>query len=264
MGKPILSDFDFSGGAKITGLPQAVASGQPVTLDQMNAALEGLAWKDDVVAASTANINLSAPGATIDGVTMATNDRFLAKDQTAGAENGVYIWNGASTVASRASDMNVSSEFNAAVVPVRSGTVNSGTTWRQTAANPTVGTTSIAFSSFIAGAAAASETTAGIAETATQAETDTGSDDQRIVTPLKLANFSGRAKRYSTDVGDGSATSYTVTHNLATRDVVVNVRRNSGAYEQVLVDWGATTPNSITLIFASSPAAAQYRVTVTA
>lgn len=35
----------------------------------------------------------------------------------------------------------------------------------------------------------ASETTAGIAELATQAETDAGTDDARIVTPLKLASF---------------------------------------------------------------------------
>ncbi len=36
---------------------------------------------------------------------------------------------------------------------------------------------------------AATETTAGIAEIATQVETDAGADDSRIVTPLKLANF---------------------------------------------------------------------------
>lgn len=38
---------------------------------------------------------------------------------------------------------------------------------------------------------AATETNSGIAEIATQAETDTGTDDTRIVTPLKLANFVG-------------------------------------------------------------------------
>ncbi len=37
----------------------------------------------------------------------------------------------------------------------------------------------------------ATEGQAGIAEIATQAETDTGTDDTRIVTPLKLANFVG-------------------------------------------------------------------------
>lgn len=264
MSLPVRSVLAFEGAAKITGLPQATASGEPVVLEQMNAALEGLAWKDEVVAASTANINLSAPGSTIDGITMATDDRFLAKDQTVPAENGVYIWNGAATVASRAADLSASAEFNAAVVPVRSGTVNAGTTWRQTAANPTLGSTSIVFTSFIAGAGSASESSAGIAEIATQGEVDAGSDDARFVTPAKLAAFAGRAKRYAADIGDGSNTSFTVTHNLGTRDVVVSVRRNSGSYEQILVDWGATTTNTITIVFAAAPTSAQFRATVTA
>lgn len=43
----------------------------------------------------------------------------------------------------------------------------------------------------IPGASAASETTAGVLEIATQAETDAGTDDARAVTPAKLANYSG-------------------------------------------------------------------------
>lgn len=265
MSIPIVSDLDFTGtGARMLGLPQAVANGQPLVFEQLGAALEGLAWKDDVRAASTANINLSSPGASIDGVTMASGQRFLAKNQTAAAENGIYIWNGASTAATRAADMNASAEFNSATVPVVEGTTNAGTTWRQTAANPTLGTTSIVFTSFNAGAGAASETSAGIAEIGTQAEVDAGTDDARFVTPLKLANYSGRAKRYAADIGDGSNTSITVTHNLGTRDVHVMVRRNSGAYEQVLVDWGAATVNTVVLVFAQAPTNGQFRAIVTA
>ena len=263
MGTPVVSNLDFTGGARITGLPQATAAGQPLTFEHLGAALEGLAWKDDVRAASTANINLSSPGASIDGVTMTANDRFLAKNQTTTTENGIYIWNGAAVAATRASDMDASAEFNSATVPVVSGTTNAGTTWRQTAANPTVGTTPIVFASFNAGAGAASETSAGIAEIATQVETDAGTDDQRFITPLKLAQAPSRAKRYATDVGDGSNTSIIITHNLNTRDVNLTLRRNSGAYEQVLVDWGATTVNTITLTFATAPSAAQFRAIVT-
>lgn len=262
---PVVSDLDFTGfGSRIRGLPQATEAGQPLTFEQLGAALEGLAWKDDVRAASTANINLSSPGAAIDGVTMAAGQRFLVKNQTTAAENGVYIWNGASTAATRAADMNASAEFNSATVPVVEGTTNAGTTWRQTAANPALGSTAIVFTSFNAGAGAASETSSGIAEIATQSETDAGTDDARFVTPLKLANYAGRAKRYAADIGDGSNTAIVITHNLNTRDVQLTVRRNSGAYEQVLVDWGATTVNTITLTFASAPTNAQFRAIVTA
>lgn len=264
MATDVLSTLNFSGGAGITGLPQGSATGHPVTYDQLSAALEGIAWKDDVVAASTANINLSAPGSTIDGVTMATSDRFLAKDQSTGSQNGIYIWNGAASAATRAADMSASAEFNSAVVPVKSGTANGGTQWRQTAADPTVGSTAIVFTAFISGAGAASESSAGIAELATQGETDTGTDDARIVTPLKLATYSGRAKRYAVDVGDNSNTSITVTHNLGTRDVQVQVRRNSGSYDQVIVDWGAATTNTVVLVFATAPTTAQFRCIVQA
>lgn len=265
MAKPVLSDLDFTGGAKIVGLPQAAAAGQAVVYEQLNAALEGLAWKDNVVAASTANVSLTAPGATMDGVTLVSGDRILLKDQTAGSQNGIYIWNGASSTATRATDMSASTEFNNAIVPVdTSAGTNSGTAWRCTNVNPTVGTTAITFSSFFPSAAAASETVSGIAELATQGETDAGTDDLRIVTPLKAKTATWSAKRYATDVGDGSATSITVTHNLNTRDVDVMVRRNSGNYEEVFVDINVLTVNTVQLIFVTAPTSAQFRAIVVA
>lgn len=262
MSKPVLSDLDFGSVSRVLGLPQATASGHPVTYDQWLAAQEGMAWKDDVDAASVGNLNLAAPGATIDGVTMTTGMRFLAKDQTTGADNGIYVWNGASTVATRASDMNASAEFNSAIVPVRAGSANGGTQWRQTASNPTLGTTAIVFVTFSSGAPAASESAAGIAEIATQAEVDAGTDDARFITPLKLKTSPLLLRKVSTLIGDGSATQFTVTHNLNSRDVHVAVYRASGAYDEVLVDQEHTTVNAVTIRFASAPAANAFRVVV--
>ena len=59
MAQPVVTTLDFGGSRRITNLPAAVASGQPVTFEQMNAALEGLAWKDNARVATQANINLS-------------------------------------------------------------------------------------------------------------------------------------------------------------------------------------------------------------
>lgn len=58
----------------------------------------------DTVSAFGTNINLAAPGAVINGVTMAAGMRFLAVDQTLPAENGIYIWNGAAVPATRSTD----------------------------------------------------------------------------------------------------------------------------------------------------------------
>lgn len=99
MSKAILSDLDFGNVARITNLPDATAPQQPATLAQVNAAVEGLAWKDSVRVATTSNINLAAPGASLDGVTMVANDRFLPMAQTTAAQNGIYIWNGAAVPA---------------------------------------------------------------------------------------------------------------------------------------------------------------------
>ena len=114
---------------------------------------------------------------------------------------------------------------------------------------------------FGAAAPAASETTAGIAELATQAETDAGTDDLRIITPLKLATWSGRVKRYAVSIGDGSATSYTVTHNLASRHVHVTVY-NASTYDEVITDVTHATTNTLTIVFATAPASNAYRVVV--
>lgn len=110
------------------------------------------AWKDPVRAASIANITLSGPGATIDGVTMALQDRFLAKDQSAGAENGIYVWLGAATAASRAGDFGSGAHALGATMTVTEGTINADTVWQCTTnATITLGTTALTFDQIQAG-----------------------------------------------------------------------------------------------------------------
>lgn len=264
MALPVNSILDFGNARRITNLAPAEANGEAVVFEQLNAAIEGLAWKDDVIAASTANVNTAAPGASLDGVTLTSGDRILLKDQTLDEENGIYIFNGAATPATRSSDADVFSELDSAIVTVVEGTVNAGTTWRQTQTGGTIGVDPILWTTFNAGAPAASETTAGIAEIATQAETDTGTDDTRFVTPLKLATYAGGAKRYSVTIGDASNTSFTITHNLGTEDALVQVRETGGSKREVLVEVQHTSTTQVTVIFDVAPATNAYRVTVIA
>lgn len=254
------SILNFVGG-KITGLPASTANGEPVVHEQLQAAIEGISWKDSVRVAAPANINLASPGANVDGIAMVAGDRFLAPNQTLPAANGIYIWNGAAVPATRALDMSNAAEVEAAVVTVEEGT-SAGSTLRQTAVNVTLDTTALTFTSFGTSAAPASEATAGIAEIATQGETDTGTDDARFVTPLKLATHSGRKRKHVATVGDGAATSYAINHNFNTRDVVVEVFRNSGNYDTVMVDVQRTSVNQVTLVFATAPTAAQFAVVI--
>lgn len=258
----LASNLDAQSLARGTNFLDPTSAQDVATKAYVDSAIEGLNWKDSVRAASTANINLAAPGATIDAVNMAANDRFLAKDQTTGSQNGIYIWNGAATPATRAVDMNNAAEVEQAVVTVEEGTANAATTWRQTVVNVTLDTTSLAFTSFGTAAGAASETVAGLAELATQAETDAGTDDARIVTPLKLKTSKLFNKTLGATIGDGSATAFNIDHNLNTRDVIVTVYKNSGNYDDVLVDVTRPTVNRVTVTFAAAPAASAYRVVV--
>lgn len=257
----VRSTLAFEGSAKITGLPASTTTGEPVVHEQLQAAVEGLSWKDSARVSTQGNINLSAPGATIDGITMAANDRVLVRSQTTTAENGIYIFNGAATPATRSLDANTYDELESATITVDEGT-NAGATFRQTGVNGTIGGTAVVWATFGTSAAAATETTAGIAELATQAETDAGTDDARIVTPLKLAASTHAKRKFSAAIGDGSATSYIVTHNFGTRDCQVAVYENSGSFRDAIVEVQKTTVNSVTLLFAAAPASNAYRVVV--
>ena len=63
------------------------------------------------------------------------------------------------------------------------------------------------------------------------------------------------------NVGNGAATSFAITHNLGTRDVIVNVYDNA-TYDTVEVDIVRTDTNTVTVSFAVAPASNAYRVVI--
>ena len=260
MARKIFTDFDFQSVSKVINLPSPSSSGDATPKSYVDSLIEGLAWKDSCRVATQSNLNLASPGATIDGITMASQDRILVRSQSTASENGIYVWNGAAVAATRSLDASTFAELEQAVTTVEEGT-SAATTYRQDQINGTIDSSTISWVTFGTAAPAASESTAGIAELATQAETDAGTDDLRIITPLKLATWSGRIKKYSVSIGDGSATSYTVTHNLASRDVHVTVY-NASTYDEVITDVTHATTNTLTIVFATAPASNAYRVVV--
>lgn len=263
MARQQLTNLDFGNVAKIINLPDPVADQDAATKKYVDAAVEGISWKANARVYAPANINISSPGATVDGVTMAANDRVVLGSQTTQSQNGIYIWNGPSTPMTRSADANTWAELVEAVITIAEGT-SANATFRQTAVTGTLGTTAIAFASFGTSTPAATEATAGIAKVSTQALTDAGTDDATFVTPKKLAAYAGAKKKYSTAIGDGTATQYTVTHNLGTRDINAVVYRNSGAYDVVNCDVEHATVNTVVLRFASAPASNAFQCVVIA
>lgn len=88
--------------------------------------LGGGAWKQSVRVATTGAGTLSTSfenGDTIDGITLATGDRILIKNQAAGAENGIYTVN-ASGAPTRTNDASTGAQLLQATVGVQQGTLN--------------------------------------------------------------------------------------------------------------------------------------------
>ena len=81
-----------------------------VSKEYVDAVKVGLDFKDSVRVASTANVTVSGPGAAIDGITLSSNDRVLLKNQSTGSENGIYVFNGAASALTRATDADANAE----------------------------------------------------------------------------------------------------------------------------------------------------------
>jgi hypothetical protein len=260
MAKPVVSHLDFGGVARIQNLPDPAAAQEAATKAYVDAAIEGIAWKDSARVATQGNLNLAAPGASVDGVALSAGDRVLVRAQSAGAENGLYLWNGAASAMTRAPDANAAAELEQACVTIEEGT-SAGATFRQTAVNFTLGTGAVAWTSFGTSAPSANETTAGVLEIATQAEVDAGASDAVALTPAKLAAWSGRPRKHNASVGDGSATQFDITHNFNTTDVQVEVVRVSDGVT-VWCDVARTSANVVRLNFLTAPTSNQYRAVV--
>jgi hypothetical protein len=108
----------------------------------------------------------------------------------------------------------------------------------------------------------ATESVLGVSRIATQAETNTGTNDTAYVTPLKLVTYLNNAVGgYAANVGNASATSFALTHSLGTRDVIVLIYDNA-TYEQIYADVAMTSTSVVTVSFATAPASSAYRVVI--
>lgn len=251
------------GGFKITGLATPTVAGDAATYDfvvsQVQASSSGISVKDPVRVVAQSNVALTGLQ-TIDGVTLGAGDRVLLVAQTDPIQNGVYVAAAGAWTRSTAEDE--PTEMKGAFWLVNEGTLGQQTQWIvNNPTQPIVGTDAITIVQF--GATTVYSASNGV--------TLVGSDFRAAVkasggiltgaTGLEL-DTTIATRKYSTDVGDGTTTTLTVTHNLNTRDVTVSVR-DIATNEIVWATPIATTVNAITVTFLTAPTASQYRVTVT-
>lgn len=126
---------------KLTNVAPGTLGQDAVNLNQLEAAITGLTWKNSVQAATSSNITLATAGLpTLDtNYVVQEGDRILVKSQTLAKENGIYVAHAASAWV-RATDQDQAAEFDGAAVLVEHGTVYANTAWTVNTAVTTVDT----------------------------------------------------------------------------------------------------------------------------
>ena len=107
---------------KIIGLAEPTDHTDAATKGYVDSVVQGLNPKQAVRAATTTNLASLSGLLVVDGVTLIAGDRVLVKDQTAAAQNGIYVV--ASGAWTRAADADIWNELIAAYVFVQQGASN--------------------------------------------------------------------------------------------------------------------------------------------
>lgn len=228
---------------------------------------QGLTWKAAARVASTGNVTVASPGTTIDGVTLTNGDRVLLKNQTTGSENGIYVFNGSGSAMTRAADADSSAEVVAGTaLSIAEGTVNADVTFVLVTNNPiTLGSTTLTFSLMNGGTGVTYTQGDGIGISGGVISVTPASGGGISVSGSGVAvDTSVVVRKFAANVGDGSSTTITVNHGLATRDVVVEVYTNGTPWDTVFCEVQRTDTNNVALVFAAAPASAAYRCVVNA
>lgn len=127
------------------------------TKQYVDAVANGLDFKASVLVATTAAGVLASDfenGSTLDGVTLATGDRILIKNQTDASENGIYTVN-VSGAPTRSVDADTDAEVTKGMFMfVESGTTNAASAWVLSGKTGTLGTGNLTFTQFSGGSGA--------------------------------------------------------------------------------------------------------------
>lgn len=151
-GSVVMTGSLDSGNQRIINVGTPTNPNDAASKSYIDTAISGLSqlfpFKGNIKAGTTANITISNPGtAVFDGVTLSNGDRLLVKNQTAQAENGIYVFNGSGSALTRATDFDTWSEIPGSAMVIQEGTTLADTIWVSTAnQGGTIGTTAITFS----------------------------------------------------------------------------------------------------------------------
>lgn len=259
------SNVDYNG-VRITNLAAPVAPADSANKAYVDNARAGISVKDPVRVVAQGNVNLNSPGANIDGVAMNTGDRVLLIAQNNGTQNGIWLWNGASTAMSMPSDADGAGDIpDGAIVAVAEGTAANYQYMQEGSSGGTPGSWTQDWKVFAIG---------GQTYTAGNGLSITGTEFS-LIAPVTLANGGtgattpvaaranlGAITKWADNLGALTAgVTYTITHTLNTTDVGVWFKTTDDS--RVLdIDWATTGANTIAVYPDITMAAGALRAVV--
>lgn len=271
---------------KLTNVTDGTAASDAATKGQLDAAVNGFAWKQSVRAASIINGALATAfenGDTIDGVSLVTGNRILLRSQTDQKENGIYTVN-ASGAPTRATDADSTAELENATVMVEEGSTMAGSAWNQTTDGVVIGTNNIVWVQFGSGQAytfsapllltgnnvtlplnARLVNNAGNLDLAASIVTP-GTYLGRITVDTYGRTTAGGTIKYTALIGNGSSTSFNITqgtHGLAADGSMVAQVFDASSGAEVQCDITINNSNgTVTFAFAVAPGTNAYRIVI--
>lgn len=253
---------------RITSLADPTAATDGANKQYVDNVAQGLDSKASVFVATTANITLSGPQA-IDSTGVIAGQRVLVKNQTAPAENGVYICqSGAWT---RATDADAWLELVSAYVWVETGTVNADTGWLCTVdPTGTINTTAVTWVQF----SGAGQITSGAGLTKTGNTLDVGAgagitvnaDTVQVATGgVTDAMLATPKSGYYSSATHGAGATITITQAThgcrASRGLLIQVQDEATGNVEI-PDISVAANGTVTITYGASLTANSKRVTV--
>lgn len=249
------------GSQRLTALATPTIGSDAVNKDYADGLIATGNNKGSVRAVATSNITIASPGSSIDSVTLATNDLVLLAGQSSASQNGLYVFNGPASSLTRASNADISGEVKSGLfVFVSEGTLNGSNGYTLVTADPIVlGTTNLSFIQ----TSGAGQITAGSGLTKTGNVLNVGSGVGMIINADDIAvDLSIVSRKFSQTIGDGSATSITVTHSLNNPTPIWSCSQVASPFTAVTPSVTYPTANTVTFAFGLAPTTNQYRVTI--
>lgn len=199
--------------------------------DQIDALETILGYKNPARVATTVNVNLAAAPNTLDGISLAANDRILVHKQNDATQNGIYyvstLGTGANGVWVRTTDADSSTNLlpGSEIFVVEGNIYNSAKFWLVTAGPYILGTTELEFIGGLTVMQSDSEPTVVLEETAIGASFAAATETDSI----SVRNF--KEIDFSFEVGDLASIT-----DIRIR-VLYSLKSSPGAYSTSPEDW---------------------------